>query len=105
MDYRAEQHRSRTFSYDLEQDQEDVENMVDRFLELLGEEQGLELLGADSEEGGGKDYSFTAVGSSANVFYTTDSEETDLEIEVYGAAPLVDRIYSNLSEGLEPRLQ
>lgn len=104
MSYRAEQHTSRTFSYDLDQSEEDVENMVDRFLELLGEEQGLELLGAESEEGG-KDYSFTAVGSSANVFYTTGSGETDLEVEVYGAAPLVDRIYRNISEGLEPRLQ
>jgi len=98
MKYPAEQHRTRTEEYTVEGDTEAVDRVLNQFFTSLGDREGLELL--DTEEKGGEtEYSFQAAGSSAQASYSTEGLEDSVQvsIEFYGAAPLVDRLYSDFS--------
>lgn len=105
MNYLAEQHRIREASYQTGKDAEAVEAVLDRFFEGLDGREGLELLDAESD-GEGKEYSFRAANSSADVFYRPDSGDgAEVEVEFYGAAPLVDRLYNHFSQNPEVELE
>jgi len=98
MNYPAEQHRSRTEEYTVDRNKETADQALDEFFTALGNREGLELL--DTEENGQEtEYSFQAANSSAQASYSAEGLEgrTEVSIEFYGAAPLVDRLYNSFS--------